>query len=181
MASPLVYESALMEHVDVPAVALEARAAPFTAKHIFNCSTHGGFAGRHGRPGNVFESKYLCSACRDCPTSCPACTGVTDTVAFVGDSLMFELASLARCIFRRPDWPVFNLGVVPHRRSLDSWLRNILASADVVVFNTGNWYNWDPTESVSHVKATSPDAASLQLDDCIRSAGAAASRTLSTG
>ena len=70
------------------------------------------------------------------------------TVAFVGDSLMGEMQTLAQCLLPLGGAPAFALNLVPDRASLARLLRTALAAADVVVFNFGLWYNFEPAAAI---------------------------------
>ena len=65
------------------------------------------------------------------------------TVAFVGDSLMSELQSLAECLLPIAGTTAWGLHMVPGHASLARMLRSVLDTADVVVFNFGIWYNFN--------------------------------------
>ena len=78
-----------------------------------------------------------------------ACDGIPAalrnlTVAFVGDSLMDELYTLAQCMLPLGGARRFTLNLVPDQASLARLMRTALAAADVVVFNFGLWYNFEP-------------------------------------
>lgn len=81
------------------------------------------------------------------------------TVAFVGDSLMAHVLTLANCVLPgvQGRWPSFALNVIPHQReTLATMLREVLDSADLVIFNVGAWYNWDAGEPEEGFTAAGP-------------------------
>jgi hypothetical protein len=119
---------------------------PFTRRHIFGCINQSS--------QRDYLRQYACSTCDDSSLSVSAhdCSAIpllrNLTVAFVGDSLMGELHTLANCLL--PFGTVaFALNLVPHHEPLARQLRLVLSTADVVLFNFGLWYNFEPPAVVS--------------------------------
>ena len=76
-------------------------------------------------------------------------------VTFFGDSLMGELHEVSRCTFLEPNVTLKreDVAVVPRNPENGSWLPRLLGRAlstsDIVIINSGLWYNWSPREMLS--------------------------------
>ena len=130
----------------------------------------------------LLQAKYACSTCRP-ERGCASdlgCRSAADlaalngtTVALVGDSLKTELAVAMHCVIDRSAlavvWPAPSASVVPFRHPLTALLREVLASADVVIFNFGIWYNWDPTVDTQRPRYSrlSEEHTTKQIEECI--------------
>ena len=149
---------------------------PFNARKIFNCSRR-----NFGIAKRSYETRYLCSTCDaggTCPESLDLPGPIDATVAFVGDSLLWQLVTVAGCVLGRFDWPFYSMPVVPHRPALAELLRHVLSTADVAVFNLGIWYNWDPAqEPHDYMESSTSWHSTAQLEACIRARGDKANRT----
>jgi hypothetical protein len=90
---------------------------------------------------------------------------------------MEEFALVATCTlgrlraFHTVSGGGIQLPVIPHAGPLQALLRQVLSRADVVIFNFGIWYNWDPAEaSRESGSLPDPEYTTEQVEACIRRA-----------
>lgn len=150
---------------------------PFSRERIVRCVN-----ASSRRP---YLRQYACSACGEGSSLCSSSGNASLSlptnidcslapgrlrnlsVAFVGDSLMGELHTLACCLLPMDGALSFALNLVPHRASLARMLRSALAAADVVIINFGLWYNYDPVAQPTVSRGVNESLVPALMEACV--------------